>query len=102
MMGRVASLLGVGVLGAVWFLSGYVTPLHGQGPRTWAAPEMPTWFWGLVAVCVGMGLWCKYASTSKRPEGRCVQCCYDLSENTSGRCPECGRAVEVESGPANE
>ncbi|MEM6333270.1 MAG: hypothetical protein AAF823_08035 [Planctomycetota bacterium] len=27
------------------------------------------------------------------PAGRCIQCGYDLRENRSGRCPECGTAI---------
>lgn len=30
-----------------------------------------------------------------RPGHFCIECGYDLTGNTSGRCPECGREVEA-------
>ncbi|RJP32468.1 MAG: hypothetical protein C4547_13800 [Phycisphaerales bacterium] len=32
----------------------------------------------------------------RRPPNECGHCGYDLTGNVSGRCPECGRAVERE------
>lgn len=32
--------------------------------------------------------------SARRTEGDCFVCGYDLTENVSGRCPECGTAIE--------
>ena len=35
----------------------------------------------------------QYWQPRRVPQGRCRQCDYDLTGNTSGVCPECGTAV---------
>lgn len=48
---------------------------------------------------VAFGWWCRGASP--RP-GHCPKCEYDLTANTSGICPECGRPVDRHRGRGGE
>lgn len=57
----------------------------------WGNPRIPGW---LPIATVGLPtavLWWR----DRRPKGGfCMTCKYDLTENVSGTCPECGTAVE--------
>ena len=54
----------------------------------WAV-VVPHWFTNLIAWTAFIVLWRK---TRRHPEGHCQACGYDLRENVSGTCPECGVA----------
>jgi hypothetical protein len=57
---------------------------------------VPLWFVALVTVAMPMA-WLRPVGRvrrwHKRRPGRCSHCCYDLSGNVSGVCPECGNSV---------
>jgi hypothetical protein len=56
---------------------------------------VPHWFW--VAVLLTLTSWLAYGRNSKRYRRRhnlCLACGYDLTGNVSGRCSECGMAIE--------
>lgn len=61
------------------------------------------------AYVVGLSLVCRFAARlsgrwsgySKFPAGHCQTCGYDLTGNVSGRCPECGRAIERFDAPSS-
>ena len=84
------SLLCLGVLGRV--ISNSVKYQRAYGflePST-----LSGMFAGAFAILLGIGYWYNWWGTAKRfPEGCCQRCGYDLRGNVSGRCPECGRAV---------
>lgn len=56
-------------------------------PKAVAAPLWPLALTGLVATIV---LWRR---SRRPPPGHCGVCGYDLTGNTSGRCPECGTVM---------
>jgi hypothetical protein len=59
------------------------------------------------AVTLAMGLFCRLAPSivqvcvllSRRPPWQCRGCGYDLTGNTSGTCPECGRSIAAGLNP---
>ena len=54
--------------------------------------SLPDWFLALL-LAVLPGLWAfKMLPRSAKNAGRCTQCGYNLTGNTSGTCPECGTA----------
>jgi hypothetical protein len=72
----------------------------GRGASTWGEPRLP-----LIPHGVGFGLdvlfwtgivgappalWLGIRTRARRRAGRCRQCAYDLTGNTTGVCPECG------------
>ena len=61
---------------------------------SYALITIPNWLpLGLLIVAAGQQWWGGRRRIARwRREGRCLQCGYDLREN-SGRCPECGAAV---------
>ena len=52
---------------------------------------VPLWLpFVIIAVTTGFLFW----QDRKRPKpGHCQECGYDLTGNTSGRCPECGKGT---------
>ncbi len=60
----------------------------------------PAWdfrlpFWLLTPCCVIPTGVLFYLDRKRPPRGHCRSCGYNLTGNTSGRCPECGSAVEA-------
>jgi len=52
--------------------------------------QLPVWIpLMLVAIPTGVAFW----RTGRKQPGHCRACRYDLTGNTSGRCPECGMEV---------
>jgi hypothetical protein len=57
-----------------------------------------------------LGAWCgsrphRRRMLKREKQGKCVKCCYDLTGNVSGVCPECGTKcpnVETSKNPNNE
>jgi hypothetical protein len=72
------------------------TGTDGQDSAYWRGIVLPLWIPFLPLTGVTLWLWWRY-----RPVlvGVCANCRYDLTGNTSGRCPECG--TEVAAGPTN-
>ena len=59
-----------------------------KDPRWLLHSEFPLWLpFLLIALPTGFLLWSDHR---KRIRGGCVECGYDLTGNTSGKCPECG------------
>ena len=54
-------------------------------------PDDPFVWLATVALAGRVALW-RYRRRAV-PPGRCRSCGYDLTGNTSGRCPECGTAI---------
>jgi hypothetical protein len=59
----------------------------------------------LLAPRLAVHLWCRghqwYHDRRSIPPGHCQKCGYDLTGNESGRCPECGTAIQqIASRPA--
>lgn len=50
------------------------------------ALDLPHWLTNLVAWSLFIILWRKCL---KQPKGHCQKCGYDMTGNTTGRCPEC-------------
>jgi len=46
-----------------------------------------------------MQFWGVAAKPMTDPPGHCTACGYDLTGNTSGVCPECGKTVPDQSSP---
>ena len=75
-----------------WNLENAVLPRAGREPGWWDIwVVIPMWLvcGGAVAVCAVV--WWHALRVGK---GHCRLCGYNLTGNTSGRCPECGRPVE--------
>lgn len=73
------------------------TPLW-TGPRpTWAVTycDLPLWI-PFLATFVPAAI--RYLRRKNVRSGCCLNCGYDLTGNVSGRCPECGVAVEAKTG----
>ena len=58
---------------------------------TWKEVVIPFWFAFALAATAFVLLWRR---ARRLPPGHCRGCGYNLTGNVSGRCPECGRAVE--------
>lgn len=61
----------------------------------WGGIDVP--LWAPVAVLGVTALWLWYLDRP-RPPGACPKCGYDLTGNTTGICPECGKAGPAASG----
>jgi hypothetical protein len=56
----------------------------------------PIWYIpSLMAIPVGFGIWTIRRNRRNRRNGLCRSCGYDLTGNTSGRCPECGCNIHM-------
>jgi hypothetical protein len=97
--------------GATWHELHGVIPIHrtlrwshgGTLPSLVALPWIPYWpgfvlnaaFYGTLTYIV----WASWRALRRwhrrRRPGHCVQCGYNLTGNTSGRCPECGAALSL-------
>ena len=83
-------------------VSDYATPPEWRAalPRVRSLPAgpyrggfeatVPLWTLILLALLPACWLW---LLDRRRPPGHCPKCGYDLTGNTSGLCPECGRAA---------
>lgn len=61
---------------------------------TWVGGFWMTLFCSVVAVTALAGFaWV----SGRRPLGHCASCCYDLTGNMSGICPECGTKISGQS-----
>jgi hypothetical protein len=59
---------------------------------------VPTWIPGLFLMALlTLILWRR-----RTPAGHCLKCGYDLTGNVSGRCPECGSAVDGGQPPSDD
>jgi hypothetical protein len=59
----------------------------------WREIDIPQWFLFLLVVTpVAWSL-----RRRRHPRGFCHSCGYNLTGNVSGRCPECGRGIEIDS-----
>lgn len=51
-------------------------------------------FWALLFVLVTAAFWRFDRIVAREPNsGYCAHCGYDLTDNTSGVCPECGESI---------
>ena len=57
---------------------------------------VPLW---LPVLAVGVGATVLHRQRNRLRVGSCQHCGYDLTGNVSGRCPECGAAIEREGKP---
>ena len=57
------------------------------------------WLYLLALVLTALGIWeiTPLFARFRRREGYCHVCCYDLTGNTSGVCPECGHTLREPS-----
>ena len=58
--------------------------------------EPPLWMFAL-AVAFPATVW--HCNRRRFPPGHCQRCGYDLTGNVSGRCPECGAAIQQGHAP---
>ena len=67
----------------------------GQAPRmAWVGIGLPLWIVILLGAIIFLfGVW----RLRMPPPNACLRCRYDLTGNTSGRCPECGLSVVPET-----
>lgn len=73
-----------------------INPFLTPQPPIWCM--LPCWLPFPVFLAFAGFLWSLWWRYRRRfAQGRCQQCGYDLRENVSGRCPECGTAVVVPS-----
>ncbi len=105
-----------GILSAVELLfdeeqaSCFVVPSSGCADEDWgltwpefwstdwgvSSSQVPFWFpFLLIAAPTGI-LW--YRDRHHIQPGHCQKCGYNLTGNTSGKCPECGTACDVQTG----
>lgn len=80
--------IGTVILGLGLFINGL--------PHPGSAPPAEYWRFRLVGggiAFLGAYVYLRASSRPPRPFGTCFQCGYDLTGNTSGRCPECGRSL---------
>ena len=58
--------------------------------RRWACLSIPIWYFAAASLALFL-----FAEWRRRrfPSHHCQRCGYNLSGNTSGRCPECGAAI---------
>ncbi len=81
-------------LGLVW-PEYYWFPVNGSfGSFTSHRIRVPCWLPLIGLALVSSTLF--YLDRKRPPPGHCQSCGYDLTGNISGRCPECGNAVETE------
>ena len=58
--------------------------------RRWKSSHIPLWLLFLPCAVSTVALWRR---GRKPPPNHCLHCCYNLTGNVSGRCPECGEAI---------
>lgn len=64
------------------------------GSRVFRSARIPLWIpFGLIAIPTAYLFW----RNRRYPPGHCQRCGYDLTENVSAVCPECGVAVVTRS-----
>ena len=61
--------------------------------------EFPAWVASVASGCIAILIW--WRSRRRQRPGHCSRCAYDLTGNTSGRCPECGLAVHANGSPVD-
>lgn len=87
----------IGLIVAAGAVATLLEALQRLGVPLWQY-DLATAVAGLGAVVLGWagGIWIGYR-TARRSEAidltRCLGCGYDLKGNTTGLCPECGRAI---------
>jgi hypothetical protein len=73
--------------------------VYGLRPQGWGAVDAPTVrlrtvpLW-ILFVAIGLPTTWLWRLDRRRPAPGACRCGYDLTGNTSGRCPECGQAME--------
>jgi hypothetical protein len=93
-----------GALGFGWGTTSQIVTVYWQMPgRVTAATGrfvVPLWF---VSAVTGAPFVVSLVTAARRRmrdrDGRCRQCGYNLTANTSGVCPECGTAIPAEAKP---
>ncbi len=87
-----------GVHLTLWYYShgDYVAdyPQFGSGQCHWCV--LPLWKPFLLVAALTILLW--WHDRHRIPAGHCQHCGYDLTGNTSGVCPECGRSLKNGAG----
>ena len=85
-----------------WMGFGLTWMEEGEGSR-YSDLVVPTWAWAVWWIAWTVVMWRHWAREHiKLMPGRCRGCGYDLTGNTSGECPECGRLAPLESGDKSE
>ena len=85
---------GLAATGMIFTIAGYASLAVGR------LLGLPGWFYifpvvisAAAGIVAARGSWALSVRRHRRSLGRCPDCGYDLTGNTSGVCPECGTAV---------
>jgi hypothetical protein len=91
---QVWSEWGFAVQKGTYPLLGLTTNPAGMGSMEISAVIVPWWFFvAATSVLPAVRLRAIWRRLRRIRRGLCTDCGYDLTGNTSGTCPECGRAV---------
>jgi hypothetical protein len=72
----------------------------GREPAVNGSVSIPYWFFiAIVPLYAVWRRWKRWRAARMRERHLCAACGYDLQGNTSGVCPECGRAVPAPASP---
>ena len=71
---------------------GYQWPWWNFGASGWWTLRLPLWIPYLALLTLSLLLW-RIGRPRRFRAGHCQSCGYDLTGNTSGRCPECGSST---------
>ena len=96
-----AALAAFGIGMCVWLAGGLIVSamIRNSPPRDRPALANTGLFYLYIALCTTIIVSYILLVPKPKPPGHCSTCGYNLTGNTSGRCPECGAACEPNEPP---